>query len=1131
MSAPGPIAPPQPWMAFFSRKAIQAGHELEIAGAVEDLHVAADTREISGGVRDPRFGFLDLDVTLKVDPKGKLRVDGFCTCPTCFNCKHVAAILMAAIRQNSALAALLSGNAPSPPSAPGKPAPALAPDLTNWLLQLDRDHQAAAAPGASPAPPAPDRVLYVIDTAPAPNAGLTLIIRKARTLKRGGFGSVADYSPTALTNRPPARFVQPIDQRIGRLLVATGAFGTMRGMHLGDQDGAEILEMILSTGRCYWKSHLGQPLSAGEPRSAVLGWQTIPDGRQRTTLTTDPPVSAILTLQPPHYYDAAARTIGPLRTDLPAAVLRDWLRAPIVTPSQASHLNQAMASRFPQLSLPPAQTLEVVELPVVEPQAVLHLATTRMHWWEVGWSFQESNLDGTPVHFGRVTFRYHGLTVRPLEKDLQFDRLDGPRIVRTRRHPDAERARLVELAQHHLRSATAILPNQVVAAKQLEDALLLDQPGVKPWLHFLSQDLPQLQASGWIVEYDPSFALRLALPEDWYADVTEQPGHDWFDLELGVQVEGKKINLLPVLLRLLQSGSEDFTPERLARISPKKPVLVPLEDGRQLPFPAGRLHDILATLIELYDPQALNKEGRLSLPKLRAAEVSALEVADEWKWHNADALRALGARLRNFHGLTPATPPPSLHAELRPYQKDGLTWLQFLREYDLAGILADDMGLGKTVQTLAHLLLEKEAGRLDRPCLVVAPTSLMTNWRQEAERFAPSLKTLVSHGDDRKQHHENLADYDLVITSYPLLPRDQAVLFRTKFHLVILDEAQYIKNPKTRYAQVACSLQARHRLCLTGTPLENHLGELWSQFNFLLPGFLGDETRFRFLFRNPIEKGNHAERRQVLGRRVAPFILRRRKEQVMQELPPKTEIVHQVELAGAQRDLYESIRLAMHAKVQAEIQSKGVARSQIVILDALLKLRQVCCDPRLVPLTAARSVTESAKLALLLDLLPEMVQEGRKILLFSQFTSMLALIEPELAQAKIPYVKLTGETTDRATPIHTFQSGQVPVFLISLRAGGTGLNLTAADTVIHYDPWWNPAVENQATDRAHRIGQDKKVFVYKLMTVGTVEEKISALQARKRELVEGLLGEGTHEKLALTPEDLNVLFAPLEPAS
>jgi SNF2 family DNA or RNA helicase len=409
----------------------------------------------------------------------------------------------------------------------------------------------------------------------------------------------------------------------------------------------------------------------------------------------------------------------------------------------------------------------------------------------------------------------------------------------------------------------------------------------------------------------------------------------------------------------------------------------------------------------------------------------------------------------------------------------------------------------------------------------VSPTSLLVNWREETQRFTPDLRTITLHGVDRHDRFKELAESDLIFTTYSLLPRDEAKLRELQFHCLILDEAQNIKNPRTLAAQVVCQLKARHRLCLSGTPLENHLGELWSLYNFLIPGFLGDETRFRTLFRHPIEKGGDETRRRLLSRRVKPFLIRRRKDQVALELPPKTEVVRKVELAGDQRDLYETIRLAMERRVAEEVERNGLNRSQIVILDALLKLRQVCCDPRLVRLEAARRVRESAKLELLLELVPTLLEEGRRILPFSQFTSMLALIEEALQKRDLPYVLLTGETQDRATPIRRFQKREVPLFLLSLKAGGTGLNLTAADTVILYDPWWNPAVETQAMDRAHRIGQDKPVFVYRLLTVGTVEEKIEVLQARKRELVKGLLEEGSGARLALEKADLDLLFAPL----
>jgi SNF2 family DNA or RNA helicase len=369
--------------------------------------------------------------------------------------------------------------------------------------------------------------------------------------------------------------------------------------------------------------------------------------------------------------------------------------------------------------------------------------------------------------------------------------------------------------------------------------------------------------------------------------------------------------------------------------------------------------------------------------------------------------------------------------------------------------------------------------------------------------------------------------------------RDREVLLAQDYHLLVMDEAQFIKNPKAQAHQVARQLKARHRLSLTGTPLENHLGELWAQFDFLMPGLLGRAQQFAKLYRTPIEKAGDEEVRHRLVDRVRPFLLRRTKEQVLKDLPPRTEIVRWVELEGSQRDIYESLRVVFDKKLRQVLAQQGAGRSQIMILDALLKLRQVCCDPRLVKLPTTEALVKkgtvpSAKLDTLMDMLEELLDEGRRVLLFSQFTSMLVLIEEALKAKNIAYVKLTGQTTDRETPIRHFQEGRVPLFLISLKAGGTGLNLTAADTVIHYDPWWNPAVEEQATARAHRIGQDKSVFVYKLLTQGTVEEKILALQNRKRGMADQLMRKNTAVEgdeegggHLITADDLDVLFQPL----
>lgn len=643
---------------------------------------------------------------------------------------------------------------------------------------------------------------------------------------------------------------------------------------------------------------------------------------------------------------------------------------------------------------------------------------------------------------------------------------------------------------------------------------------------------PHLKSEGWQIETDPSFPFQpIQDIGEWYANVNNEAtsGIDWFDLEMGVEIDGKRINILPHIVRLLRNPNIRTTMDN-DNLSDEEVIYTQLDDGRYLPIPAKKIQFIARTLIELYDLNSLTQEGRLRLSTWQSAQLAELEhamAASQLRWFGSNQLRDLGNKLRDFKMIEKVTLPSSFQNTLRPYQEEGVSWLQFLRDHNLNGILADDMGLGKTIQALAHIMVEKESGRMQHPILVVAPTSLMTNWKSEASRFAPILKVLILQGNERKDNFDRIADHDLILTTYPLLSRDKDILLNHKYHLLILDEAQVIKNPNTMAHRIVQQIQATHRLCLTGTPMENHLGELWSLFHFLMPGFLGDNKKFTQTFRKPIEKRQDQDRQLALTRRVRPFMLRRTKEEVVSELPAKTEIIQHIELLPTQRDLYESVRLAMHSKIQVEIEERGLKRSQIVILDALLKMRQVCCDPRLLKIESAKNVKESAKLQFLIDTLPEMIEENRKILLFSQFTSMLALIEAELKKLKIPYAILTGQTKDRQTPIDEFQSGKVPLFLISLKAGGTGLNLTAADTVIHYDPWWNPAVENQATDRAYRIGQNKPVFVYKLVTVGTVEEKILDMQNYKAALFAGVFDGTSTSSGSLSPEDLEALFEPL----
>jgi superfamily II DNA or RNA helicase len=489
-------------------------------------------------------------------------------------------------------------------------------------------------------------------------------------------------------------------------------------------------------------------------------------------------------------------------------------------------------------------------------------------------------------------------------------------------------------------------------------------------------------------------------------------------------------------------------------------------------------------------------------------------------------------KLCNFRTLEPQALHKDFRGSLREYQKEGYSWLKFLREYGLGGILADDMGLGKTIQTLALLLAHHKNAKRS-PSLVVAPTSVVYNWMMEAEKFTPTLNTALFLGRDR---HELLAKLkrqtgtkpDVVFTTYGIIRRDYEALKEVQFDHLILDEAQNIKNPESVGAIASKSLKALHRLALSGTPVENRLRELWSIFDFLMPDFLGEYKEFNETFERPIESGNENSG-QKLRKIVHPFILRRLKSQVEKELPDRTDVINLCEMEDDQRSLYLDVLDECRQKVFGEIASKGIGRSQISVLAALLRLRQVCCDPRLLKNRPAdETLPESGKLEALMEMVDELVEGGHKMLIFSQFVEMLSLIRPELEKAGYEYEYIDGQTPakDRLDKVNKFNADPtIPIFLISLKAGGTGLNLTGADYVIHYDPWWNPAVENQATDRAHRIGQTKHVFNYKLITKGTVEEKILALQKRKQKLADLIIGGDEGIAKELTKEDLEFLFS------
>ena len=655
---------------------------------------------------------------------------------------------------------------------------------------------------------------------------------------------------------------------------------------------------------------------------------------------------------------------------------------------------------------------------------------------------------------------------------------------------------------------------------------------------FWAEQVPLLHTQGWQVVAAPGFA-HLSVPVQDCRLTLERREGSWL-LSLGVEVDGQMLDLAPLLADLIKRDGRWLDVSRMNAIEGEAVITLRAPGGRRIEAPAAPLKKIVGAMLDLLtDPR--RKDPALMLSPWDVFRIDALRqslVSDQasragphgaWQLQGEDGLQSLALRLAGTGIHQDVTAPIGLGITLRPYQMQGVAWLQYLRQNHLAGILADDMGLGKTAQTLAHLLVEKQQGRLDLPALVVLPTSLVFNWQAEAARMAPDLRVLTLQGPQRADNFARMAEFDVVLTTFPLLWRDVRALAAQPFHMLILDEAQSVKNAAGRSARAVRRLKARHRLCLTGTPLENHLGELWAQFDFLMPGFLGDSRSFQRLWRKPIEVNGETVRARLLAHRVRPFIMRRRKEDVATELKPVTEIIKRVQLQGQQRDLYESVRVAADKQVRRVLARAHFAGAQISILDALLKLRQVCCDPYLLKGMKTPATMERAKLALLTTLLPALVKEGRRVLVFSQFTEMLRLIEPELDALQLPWSALTGKTppAKRGTLVAQFQAGGVPIFLVSLKAGGLGLNLTAADTVIHVDPWWNPAVEAQATARAHRIGQEKPVFVYKLVVQGSIEDRMLELQARKSALVESVLGTDGEGAIKFNEADLHGLLAPM----
>ena len=638
--------------------------------------------------------------------------------------------------------------------------------------------------------------------------------------------------------------------------------------------------------------------------------------------------------------------------------------------------------------------------------------------------------------------------------------------------------------------------------------------GTRSVMNFIGRDVPLIQRKGWIVEFDEGFS-DLTNRAEWVhpvVDIVKAKKSGWFDVSYHYTDEaGKPVSDIWVEQALVE-GRSCFE-----------------ENGRLFLLDMGAIdnvHDVFDDC-SVKEPRSC---GGVRLGDIHAGyTMSSLALIDGVKVQTDDPWRRRVAEQNRDIQLEKVPIPKQLVKVLRPYQKEGVFWLRYLENCGFAGILADEMGLGKTVQTLAWLEMERSSDSAKSgPALIVCPTSLVENWAEEAARFTPKLKVLCFTGPQRRKNIEQFDEVDLVVTSYALLRRDIHLYEEMRFCVAVLDEAQHIKNHSTQNAKAAKRVKSAHRLVLTGTPIENSITDLWSIMDFLMPKYLGNHRQFRESYEIPLQgQGAQAAAvQQRLKRKVHPFMLRRLKVDVVKELPPKIEKIASCVMSGDQRRAYEQLLNNSRNQVYGLVAEKGFKQARFEIFKTLTRLRQACCHLELLKMPNLKADQPSGKLELFHELVDEAIDGGNRILVFSQFVAMLKILRRELDQRKISYCYLDGSTRERMKEVNRFNnSPDVPLFLISLKAGGTGLNLTGADTVIHYDPWWNPAVEDQATDRAHRIGQLRTVYSLKLITKDSVEEKVLALQRRKKTIINATLSTDEQVMEKLSWDDVQELLA------
>ena len=979
-----------------------------------------------------------------------ITIEGRCSCPVSYNCKHVAAVCLryrAEQNANEIELRRLSLSQKSP--------------LDTWLKNLQNSTKESAQKLEKEKIQNGEYFLsYRLDGVKSYEQG-KLHFYKSKILKNGSISKGTKLDEYKITHSYSYSELKNSDDENILSMAATLflGYGFSSGTKsLSGSLGFIIAKEVLLTNRCYFDMNQTALKFEKNPFHVVYEFKLY-KGEYSLKSNIDKKEYRVLETTPPLLLDTNENKVYVL--DIDAAMYKQLLNAPKIAKEEVGRVFTTLNRNAPNIEIhaPKSSSTKKID---AKPTPKIYL--------------QESSF--------KLDFLYETYSIKYFPRDELIIFYEENQKVELKKDLLYEEKIKDILEGFGFKTQSVNQDLYVFLSDEKRQNQLL------VWREFLNFQLPRLQEEGWIVQTDEAFGMKFESNSSIVVDSEES--NNWFSLSFNLEFNGVLQPIAPLVSSII-AEFDDFS---------LMPEIINIEVSKNhfIEVSSKQIQPIIKTIVELFDKKDKNENLKISPHDAHLIEF----MDDDVIWRGNKEILELSSKLKNFQGIAKAEPPKCLNATLREYQQEGLNWLNFLYEFKFGGILADDMGLGKTLQTLAHLSRLKEENKLTNPTLIVMPTSLIANWKNEAKKFTPNLRVLSLHGDDRAERFDEIEEYDILLTTYPLIVRDQKRLNEYRFFYIILDEAQKIKNPKTKMAVTLKTFKSDYRLALSGTPIENHLGELWSLFSFLMPGFLDTLSFFRNYYQIPIEKEHDFERQNLLNKRIKPFMVRRTKEKVAAELPAKSEIIKYTQFSNNQSKLYESIRVTMEKKVQEAVKQKGLGSSHITILDALLKLRQVCCDPSLLKIEEAQKVQESAKLELLLDLVDELLQEGRKILIFSQFTSMLSIIEKNIQEKEIRYTKLTGSTKNRQEVIEKFTQGEADIFLISLKAGGVGLNLVEADTVIHYDPWWNPAVEHQATDRVYRIGQTKAVFVYKLIVENTIEQKILELQIKKQAIQDGI---------------------------